>query len=53
MTEQQTRQHRLTRETSPLPVVNDNRPRRAIDDRAEAVKRWIGEDDDACCRGID
>ena len=52
MTEQQNRHLRLTTETS-LTVVNDNRPRKAVDERVEAVKRWIGEDDDSCCRGID
>ena len=53
MTEQQ-RLKAVTRETSPLPIVTDvTRVRPALDDRCEAVKRWIGDDDDSCCRGID
>jgi hypothetical protein len=32
---------------------DDARTRRAIDARSEAARRWLGEDDDAACRGID
>jgi hypothetical protein len=32
---------------------DDARTRKAMDARFEAVRRWIGDDDDAACRGID
>jgi hypothetical protein len=32
---------------------DDARTRRVVDARSEAVRRWIGDDDDAACRGID
>jgi len=55
MSEQQTHQQRQTRDTSPLPIAGarDVRARKPLEDRCEAVRRWIDEDDDACCRGID
>ena len=53
MTEQQ-RQPRRTRETSQLQTITgDDVRRKALDDRNAAVRRWIDDDDDACCRGID
>jgi hypothetical protein len=55
MSEQQNRSRRRTREQSTVPAsgADDVRARKAIDDRWQAVKRWINEDDDSCCRGID
>jgi hypothetical protein len=32
---------------------DDARVRKAMDERCEAVRRWIGYDDDVACRGID
>lgn len=31
----------------------DTRARKALDERWQAVRRWISEDDESCCRGID
>jgi len=56
MTEQQNRhQRRQTRDTSPVHGAgpDDVRARKAADERNAAVRRWIDEDDDSCCRGID
>jgi hypothetical protein len=32
---------------------DDARTRRVVDERSEAVRRWIGDEDDAAFRGID
>jgi hypothetical protein len=56
MTEQQNRNRRQTREETAavkLAGAEDARKRSALDDRCRAVRRWIDEDDDSCCRGID
>jgi hypothetical protein len=55
MSEQQNRNRRSTREESVVSVAGseDARKRSALDDRCKAVRRWIDDDDDACCRGID
>jgi hypothetical protein len=31
----------------------DSRARKAMDERWQAVRRWIDDDDDDACRGID
>jgi hypothetical protein len=55
MTEQQNRKVRRTREEplSQSAGAVDARSRKAVEDRNAAVRRWIDEDDDSCCRGID
>jgi hypothetical protein len=55
MTEQQTRNRRQNADSSQRQVAgaSDARARKAHDDRCEAVRRWIDDDDDSCCRGID
>jgi hypothetical protein len=55
MTEQPNRNRRRTRDESTTkgPGADDARARKALDERWEAVRRWIAEDDDSCCRGID
>jgi hypothetical protein len=55
MAEQQNPPRRRTREHATLQASgpDDARARKAIDDRWQAVRRWISEDDDSCCRGID
>jgi hypothetical protein len=55
MSEQQNRNRRTTKEQSAMQSagVEEARKGTALDDRCKAVERWIGQDDDACCRGID
>jgi hypothetical protein len=55
MSEQQNRNRRTTTEQLNVSMagVQDARKQSALDDRCKAVRRWIDEDDDACCRGID
>jgi hypothetical protein len=55
MTEQQSSHRPKPRETLTHRIqgVDDVRAKKALDDRCKAVTRWIGEDDDSCCRGID
>jgi hypothetical protein len=54
MTEQETRNSKQPRETSQIRIAggNEERARKALDDRCKAARRWIGDDEDAC-RGID
>ena len=37
----------------PVSKKDTNRERRAVEDRYEAVRRWIDEDDEPAIRGID
>jgi hypothetical protein len=37
----------------PVPDGDDDRSRKAIDERYEAVRRWIDDDDEPVVRGID
>jgi hypothetical protein len=55
MSEQQNRNRRTTKEQSAIQSAGAEEARKgtALDDRCKAVERWIGQDDDACCRGID
>jgi hypothetical protein len=55
MSEHQNRPLRPDRETSQRKSSggDDARARKALDDRWEAVRRWIDADDESCCRGID
>jgi hypothetical protein len=54
MTEQQNRNTRNTKEQTAVQTSGaDDKRRSVLDDRCKAVSRWIEEDDDACCRGID
>jgi hypothetical protein len=45
------------RNTLEQPIVHgthdDRREHSALVDRCQAVRRWIDDDDDAVCRGID
>jgi hypothetical protein len=50
---QQPPQRRRTNELPTIKNAEDARAEKAVDDRLAAVRRWIDEDDDACCRGID
>jgi hypothetical protein len=54
MTEQETRKSKSNRDTSQISAAgaNEERARKALDDRCKAARRWIGDDEDAC-RGID
>jgi hypothetical protein len=49
---QRRRSHQFDGNRSPAEA-DDARTRRAMDDRFAAVRRWIGDDDDAAFRGID
>src|SRR5690606_17662731 len=56
MTEQQNRRLRRTRDEqipNTTTGAEDTRARKALDERWEAVRRWISVDEDGCCRGID
>jgi hypothetical protein len=35
------------------PGADDGKERKAVAERSEAHRRWIGEDVDGACRGID
>ena len=35
------------------PESEHDRSHKAVDDRVAAVRRWIDDDDDSACRGID
>jgi hypothetical protein len=53
MSEKQTPRRR-TREQPIVPGAHDDRREHsALVDRWQAVRRWIEDDDDAACRGID
>jgi hypothetical protein len=41
------------RELKPVAKKDTERERRAMDDRYEAARRWIGEDDESAVRGFD
>jgi hypothetical protein len=55
MSEQQNRNRRTTKEQSVAEAAGaeDARKRSPLADRCKAVSRWIDDDDDAFCRGID
>jgi len=55
MSDQQNRQRRPSREEPTMQASGgeDTRARKALDERWQAVRRWISEDDESCCRGID
>jgi hypothetical protein len=44
---------RSPRERNPVAKKDTERARRAMDDRYEAARRWIGDDDESAVRGID
>lgn len=46
------RPSRSTRELR-TPGVEEGRERKAVIERSERYRRWIGEDGDGACRGID
>jgi hypothetical protein len=56
MKESAQRQNRRTKRSTGgpgFPDGEDSRARKAIDERCQAVRRWIDDDDDDACRGID
>jgi hypothetical protein len=53
MNEPADHQRRRNREIKPVTKQDSERERRAMDERYEAVRRWIGEDDEPAIRGID
>ncbi len=52
-TERQRRRNMQYPHGAPLCDVDDDRARKAIDDRSTAVRRWIEDEDEAAVRGID
>jgi hypothetical protein len=53
MNERADQQRRRTHEMKAVSKKDTDRERRALDDRYEAVRRWIGDDDESAIRGID
>lgn len=53
MYERAERQSRTTRELRKSGGAEEGRERKATMDRCERYRRWIGEDGDGACRGID
>jgi hypothetical protein len=46
-------QRRSAVELKPVAQKDSERERRAMDDRYEAARRWIGDDEESAVRGID
>jgi hypothetical protein len=53
MSEPAEHQRRRTRDMKTVTKKDTDRERRAMDDRCEAVRRWIDDDDEPAIRGID
>jgi hypothetical protein len=53
MNEQPEHQRRQTKEIKPVRQGDSDRERTAMDDRCDAVRRWIDDNDDPAVRGID
>jgi hypothetical protein len=45
--------HQRPSRDSRKPGADEERERRAVIERSEAHRRWIGDDGDGACRGID
>ena len=52
-TSQQRNRRRLTYEGLTQQESEASRKAKPIDERVAAVRRWIDDDDDSACRGID
>lgn len=46
------RHDRSTKEMR-APGVDEGKERKAVDERTAAHRRWVGDDGDGACRGID
>jgi len=53
MNETAEHERRRNRELKSVAKKDTDRARRAVDDRCEAVRRWIDDEDEPAIRGID